>query len=246
MRYPKMIIFDYGHTLLYEPGFDALRGEKALFEYITENPRGITPEQANRFVEALFSEFGRVREAGFEIHEYPILRLMNEYFGLRFSVPVEEAEIIFWEGASRGALMPGADRMLDFINENGIRSGVVSNISFSARALQSRINRLLPRNRFEFVIASSEYMIRKPNRLLFELALRKAGLSAEEAWFCGDHPQADVEGAARVGIFPVWYENATERDYKDRSGEMVPSCEHLHIHEWHEMITALEKLQGAL
>ncbi len=23
MKYPKMIIFDYGHTLLYEPGWDS-------------------------------------------------------------------------------------------------------------------------------------------------------------------------------------------------------------------------------
>lgn len=24
MKYPQMIIFDYGHTLLYEPGWDAV------------------------------------------------------------------------------------------------------------------------------------------------------------------------------------------------------------------------------
>ena len=26
MNYPRMIIFDYGHTLLYEPGWDSVRG----------------------------------------------------------------------------------------------------------------------------------------------------------------------------------------------------------------------------
>ncbi len=26
MRSPKMIVFDYGHTLLYEPGWDSDRG----------------------------------------------------------------------------------------------------------------------------------------------------------------------------------------------------------------------------
>ena len=41
MNKPKMIIFDYGHTLLCEPGFDFLRGEQSLFEYedeTMENP----------------------------------------------------------------------------------------------------------------------------------------------------------------------------------------------------------------
>lgn len=41
MTCPKMIIFDYGHTLCCEPGWDALRGERALFEYIS----GATPEK---------------------------------------------------------------------------------------------------------------------------------------------------------------------------------------------------------
>ena len=31
---PKMILFDYGHTLLYEPGFDTLRGVEAIFKYV--------------------------------------------------------------------------------------------------------------------------------------------------------------------------------------------------------------------
>ena len=31
MSKPKMIFFDYANTLAYEPGFDAVRGERALF-----------------------------------------------------------------------------------------------------------------------------------------------------------------------------------------------------------------------
>ena len=30
MKKPKMMIFDYGHTLCYEPPFDPLKGYKAL------------------------------------------------------------------------------------------------------------------------------------------------------------------------------------------------------------------------
>lgn len=38
MKYPQMIIFDYGHTLLYEPGWDAVRGNAELLKYVTKNP----------------------------------------------------------------------------------------------------------------------------------------------------------------------------------------------------------------
>jgi len=33
MNKPKMIIFDYGHTLLYEPDFDFVRGEKEVYKH---------------------------------------------------------------------------------------------------------------------------------------------------------------------------------------------------------------------
>jgi len=34
MKKPKMALFDYGYTLLCEPGFDFLHGEEALFMYV--------------------------------------------------------------------------------------------------------------------------------------------------------------------------------------------------------------------
>ena len=54
MKKPKMILFDYGHTLLYEPGFDFLRGEEALFQYIKSNKKGLTPKQVYEFSQKLF------------------------------------------------------------------------------------------------------------------------------------------------------------------------------------------------
>ena len=45
MTKPKMIIFDYGHTLMCEPRFDGLRGATAIMEYAIRNPRNYTPAQ---------------------------------------------------------------------------------------------------------------------------------------------------------------------------------------------------------
>ena len=84
--------------------------------------------------------------------------------------------------------------------------------------------------------------MRKPNRILFDIALQKAGVSSDEIWYCGDNPQAYIEGAAQVDIYPVWYDNDTDKDYKDRSNERLPHCEYLLIHEWNEMIDLLEKI----
>lgn len=82
--------------------------------------------------------------------------------------------------------------MLDYINENGIRSAVISNLIWPGIALTERLNRLLPNNRFEFVMTSSDYFMRKPNRILFDIALQKAGVSADKVWYCGDNPQSNA------------------------------------------------------
>lgn len=89
-------------------------------------------------------------------------------------------------------------------------------------------------------MTSSDYLVRKPNRLLFEIALQKAGLPADEVWYCGDSPQADIEGAAQVGMTPVWYDNDTGRDDPKRSDVQPPLCAHLHIREWRELIDLLK------
>lgn len=242
LTYPKMIIFDYGHTLLYEPGFDTLNGEKALFKFIKDNPNNVTPEQANDFSVKLFAELDTARKAGFEIHECQALRYKTEYFGLEYTVSIEEAEIILWNGISEGAVKPGVFDMLSYLDTHGIRSAIISNIGFSGNALTERINRLLPQNNFEFIIASSEYAFRKPNPRIFELALQKAGLSAKDVWYRGDDAQADIEGAASAGIYPVWYDNDTGKPQGYRVVKEIPKCEHLYINDWYEMLSLLDKL----
>lgn len=245
MKKPQMILFDYGHTLLHEQDFSFLRGEQAVFKYITENPHNITPEQSNDFASKLFADFDRARQLGFEIHEWQALRAQYERLGLKFSLPMDELETVMWDVVSVGSQMPKVERMLAFLKENGIRSGVISNIGWSGIALERRINRLLPENEFEFIVASSEYGIRKPNPLLFEIALEKAGLSASDVWYCGDNIKADVYGAHGAGIFPVLYTCETvERSEWTANQEAHPSFdfEFLHIHDWDEMVDVLKTL----
>ena len=244
MKKPKMILFDYGQTLFCEPGFDTLRGEEALFKYIKSNKNNLTPKQVNEFSKELFEKIGTVREIGLELHEQQFQRFLYEYLEIELSISLPEAEMVYWRNTSVGSIMPNADKIIDYINKNGIRSGVISNIGWSGRALTDRINRLMPQNRFEFIIASSEYMFRKPDPMLFELALKKAELNADDVWFCGDNIKADVEGSAKVGIFPVWYEDETlENPWFGKYNGIAPNCDHLHIHDWMECIEALEGLE---
>lgn len=242
MQKPEMILFDYGHTLLYEPEFDFLRGEEAAFRHVAENPRGVTAAEAFALGQRLFAEAGAARKAGFEIHEFQLLRLKYEYLGLTFDVDWPELERIIWDATSSGAQMPGAADMLSRLRAMGVRTGVISNIGWSGGALEARLRRLLPEHAFEFVLASSEYALRKPHPMLFELALRKANLPAPKVWYCGDSIRADVRGAQGAGIFLVLYEGETvERNpWADQNNGLTITGEHLRIRRWTEMTALLE------
>lgn len=59
MDKPEIIFFDYGHTLLYEPGWNFERGNRALFAHIVKNPDGVTVEE---YAKVCSEVFGRIEE----------------------------------------------------------------------------------------------------------------------------------------------------------------------------------------
>ncbi len=245
MNKPKMIIFDYGHTLLYEPNHNTYNGNSAIFEYIKSNPNNITLEQYDKTVQELFAKVKAEKGANIEVHEHQFLHMVLDYLGIELSVSIPQAEQIIWYGISKGAKMPYVDEMLNFLKEQKIRTAVISNLCFSGEALKERLNRFFPNNKFEFVLASSEYVFTKPNRMMFDIALEKSGLLANEVWYCGDSIAADVVGAYNAGIFPVLYNGKTDEKYdrmKKINDGLEADCEHLYIEDWRELINVIRNI----
>lgn len=241
MRKPQMILFDYAHTLLWEPETDFLRGEEALFPHVVRNPNQVTPQEAARLGTELFLAAQDCRHSGWELNEHQMLRLKYDLLGMSFDVPLAEIEDMLWTAASPGAAMPGVQEMLANLTARGIRTGVISNLGWTGGALGRRLRRLLPEHAFEFVIASSDYGVRKPNPLIFRAALAKAGLAAEDVWFCGDQIEADVHGAQGAGLFPVWYDcDTVPNGFSRKNAGLAIQGPHLHIHHWRELLNALE------
>lgn len=243
MRKPKMILFDYGHTLAWEPDTDFLRGEMAVFRHVKDNPRHATPEEASRLGTAIWLEQRAARHSGVELHEHQQLRLKYDALGLTFDLPMNELEKLLWTETTPGEAMPGAAEMLGELKKRGIRTGVISNLGWSEEALTDRLMRLLG-HRFEMVLVSSGYGMRKPHPLLFQAALSKAGLEAQDVWFCGDQIGTDVHGAQGAGMFPVWYECDTVPNGFARKNEgLTVEGAHLHIRHWDELVRALDECE---
>jgi putative hydrolase of the HAD superfamily len=57
---------------------------------------------------------------------------------------------------------------------------------------------------FEHAVAARDAGVLKPDPRIFALLLQRAGVAAERVLHAGDDVVADVEGARRAGITPVW------------------------------------------
>lgn len=223
-----MILFDYGQTLIDERPFDGVKGTEAVLKYAVKNKYHKSAGEVQAYADRLNQELGRFDPEKrhlfqMEVPNHMFTKYLYESQGIELSIGAEEIDQVFWDAAAPGKATEGTRKFLAFLKENQIRTGVISNISYCGRAVIQRINRCIPENDFEFIIATSEYMYRKPNRRIFDLALEKAQLQPEEVWYIGDQYQCDVAGAENAGLFPVWYIGAIDMRCEPVEGVLTVS-----------------------
>ena len=97
----------------------------------------------------------------------------------------------------------------EFFERSPLPVYIVSNIDTSDIMAAIEYHGLRPAG----VFTSEDARAYKPRRELFELALRETGLSADEVIHIGDSVGSDVNGAAQLGIRPLWL---------NRFGKTVP------------------------
>ena len=240
MNKPKMILFDYGDTLMYEPDFDPFNGNKAIYPYISENPNNVSLEEFSEYLLKLFDEIKALRGELIEIHEHIFLRNVLERFDMKLSVPIEEAEWIIMNGVSHAVPLPGTSEMLKVLQNLGIRTGIVSNLCWSGAALSRCLQEAFPEHNFEFVMTSSEYIFRKPDVHIFDMAVRKSGLDRTDIWYCGNNMIADIIGAHDAGLFPVFYDDRSvpSRLHK-RNDKISVDFPYLHLSSCSDLVNAI-------
>ena len=227
MKIPKMILFDYGQTLIAEQKFDGVKGTEAVLQYAARNKYHLSAEQvqakANEINREYMEEMHSIGRFDPEKRHLFQIEIPNTMFtpylyesqGIEIALSNSEIDTVFWNAAAPGAPTEGIQDFLGYLKNKGIRTGVISNISYAPSVVAERINRLLPENAFEFIITSSNYIFRKPNKRIFDLALEKAGLEPDEVWYIGDQYECDVKGALNAGLFPVWYIGAIDLPYTE-------------------------------
>ena len=206
MREVQAIIFDLDDTL-WEVGPVIVRAEHAMLAFLADcYPRVLERNTLDsmRDVRARMAiEHPAMR------HDFTWLRLESLRHHARDAgypqAMAEEAFAVFYRARNDVVLYDDARPALERLHGR-FRLFAVSNGNADLAAIGLA-------GYFERALAARDAGVLKPDPRIFALLLRQAGIDAARALHVGDDAVADVEGARRAGVTPVWL---------NRSGDCWP------------------------
>jgi len=117
----------------------------------------------------------------------------DEYFALIFEVFEEGSNWKIYEDVIES-------KIFQKLKERDVILGVISN--WDSRLISTLENLNLADN-FKFILPSAVVGSAKPDKKIFEEALRLSGVKPHEACHIGDEVKTDIEGARNIGIHAI-------------------------------------------
>ena len=140
-------------------------------------------------------------------------------------------------------LIPGTKEMLSSLRQN-YPLGLLSNFTHPP-AVGQIIAELDLEPFFDVMLISGDLGYRKPHLSVFEALSDQLGVEKEEIAFVGDDPEADVEGALRAGLQPVWTTYVRDNNIPPApgvvgKGETEPEPTVPRISNWQDLLALLK------
>jgi putative hydrolase of the HAD superfamily len=219
----EAVLFDLGHTLMDWTWDDDLlvAGHRAGLDAIGGGSETAAEALTARYLrEAQLHDWEAVEEV-----EYPgLVRMMLADIGLDVDdgalVRFLEAEHAAWAPARKVGSM--SEALLDALRDRGLKTGLVSNAWDPRWLLERDLEEMGLLSRLDAVVFSSEVGVRKPRPQIFEHVLEELGVDPSRSVFVGDRLEADIKGAADLGMTTVqamWFraeesDDGVEPDYR--------------------------------
>lgn len=104
---------------------------------------------------------------------------------------------------TKSRLVAGAREMLQYLKSKGYKIGMISNGFYEVQHRKMRSSDI--DHFFDVVVLSDDIWVNKPDRRIFDYALRKAGADASSSVIIGDNPDTDIAGALKAGWKAVFF-----------------------------------------
>jgi len=192
MRMIKAILFDLDGTLLDR--------DASIEHFITTQYDRLTPlkkitktEYVSRFIEL---------DCRGHVWKDKVYQTIVSEFGLKTVSWEELLDDYDTEFIHSCIPFPNLVETLDILTTQGYLLGIITNGlgTFQKRTIQG----LGIEQYFQTILISEVEKVRKPEAEIFLRALRNLGVTPDESVFIGDHPDADVMGAKRIGMKSIW------------------------------------------
>ena len=200
----KAFFVDFYGTVVHEDG----EVIKKITKIICETGKGENPSDIDFFwwkdFQTMFmNSYGDSFETQRMLEEKSLVHTLVQFNSNANAKELSEMMFAHW------VKPPIFEDSKDFFEKSNLPIYIVSNID-TADILQAiSYHNLHPAG----VFTSEDAKSYKPRKELFELALKRTGLKADEVIHIGDSVSSDVNGAAGVGIRALWL---------NRSGKNVP------------------------
>lgn len=134
---------------------------------------------------------------------------------------VREELFARFSDASTFQVFPGARALVHSAHALGLRVAIVSNWSETLPELVASLGL----GRFDAILSSATERLEKPDAELFERALARLGVAADEALHVGDSHHNDVLGAGSVGIPAVLLDRGAEHPLRGQTHRVARSLD---------------------
>lgn len=199
----KLVIFDFWDTIV-NYNFDPIKANSLMLKHSLKNPDNIDAYRLGMEIKNVFTTIRKMNEeieVPFASMHYYVHRKLN----LEMDEEYDELEYLFTKEGHSLSLVDGVKEFIEYILEKGYKIAILSNTILKSRTQERILKELLPNIKFSFIISTSEWVFRKPNIRIFNVALMHANMDPQDIYFIGDNFKADVMGSSNAGMTPIWY-----------------------------------------
>lgn len=202
------VFFDLDHTL-----WDFEKNSALTFTKILEdNKIGVKVEDFLKAYVPINHQYWKLfREEKISKADLRFQRLQTTFKTINYNATDSEINLLAEEYinhlSSHNHLFPNAIEILEHLKPN-YKLHIITN---GFQEVQNKKIRNSNLDRFFDVIIDSEMAgVKKPDPYIFELALKKANVSAEKSLMIGDSLEADILGAKSVGLHALHFNTHQE------------------------------------
>ncbi len=198
----KAIFIDFYGTVVFEDGEIVNKISNMIYE--TGNAQSVKQVDSywwNSFRTLFENSYGDNFQTQRELETKSLLNTIAHFNSSADGVKLSNEMFEYW------IKPPIFEESKQFFHDCPVPIYIVSNIDRADILEAIDFHGLKP----QAVFTSEDAKSYKPRNELFELALKKTGLSAEEVLHIGDSISSDIKGANSVGINAIWI-NRNEKD----------------------------------